>query len=226
MKRWILECEKCKPAKLRSFLSDFAEFLNLEETVSIENVTTARVAGIISARASNTDADSNEFDAVLAVYEIRDRIPLYAIKSCLERARDRLKMDFPGWRVEVVSDFDSREPYIYMKLEKPSWEGHLWIYLGSQYDEKNGCHFDLCICKEGNFSPVAPVSFDAKNHMLIGPSKNGYMRNPRPLGVKDLRSTEGIRALLTDQAAMDIVTEVGRVIEEYEPTMDSCSLSS
>lgn len=218
MSSWISECEKCKPAKLKSFLGDFADFLNLGEHKSMSNddETNARIKSIVSARASGPESSSPELDAVLRVFETHDRIPLWAIESCFERVSELFKVHFPRWTAEVKHD----DAYVEMRLLKPEWGRKVWIYLGSE-DEARPCHLDLVIQKDGNFTPAVHAQFNPNNCLHLGPGKNTYWRCPKPLGVENLRTEKGVRALLTEQGAVHIVTDIERLIRDYETTIDS-----
>jgi hypothetical protein len=229
MESWIKECCINSPSRLQFFLIDFAAYLDLEahNTVAIDSQVRTRVADIIDKQVDAENSHSHQLDAILAIYEMHQSIPLYAIKHCLERACAVLKTRHKDWQVDLQSDYYSHEPYVWMKLYKARWAGKIWIYLGSQDDSKSGCHFDLCIFKSPNFPSPVDSSFDECNHLRIGTlKKEEYVRRPMPLGKQNLRSAEAIRALLTVQAVMDIVTDVDLLIGEYETTLDNYIMNS
>jgi hypothetical protein len=227
MQTWVKSCmDICAAPKVRAFLRDFAEFIKVETmmTDGVESQTSNRIDEIISS--SSTDSASNNeafLEALLAIYALHDHIWEKAVTVCMNRISELLQARLPGWESPaVLPDFGSEDPYISMHLRKASWRDNLFIYLGTQDDEcHRHCHFDLALKKQGSMQGTDGRFYE--NLPILGPRSKDPTREIRLPGVDNLRSAEGIRSLLTDQAADDIAREIMTFINDHEITMDRMS---
>jgi hypothetical protein len=140
--------------------------------------------------------------------------------------RDLVSLELPDWivRIEGYTSETSGNFYVETVIHRPNWGGEkpdLWICLGSE-DCNGPTYLDLYIRKSEQLSPTIAQDFDDKHLLRIGPNKSDRTRQIRLAGIRDLRSAEGLRSLLTDQAAMHIATEVVRLAGEYQSALDAC----
>jgi hypothetical protein len=237
MKTWIKNClDKCTAPKIRFFLQDFAAFLNLEidKMVPADTKMSQRVVEIIDAAAAKSNTEDSKFTSIMAIYEMHEEIWKRVVTHCMNRTGDFLAIELPDWVVSPVKGyFDEGKFYIELKIHRPAWgrdEPDLCICLASgdwvndQESEKSKpTYFDLFIIKKKQFSPIIPQDFDdEKGFLRIGPRKNDRTRKITLAGIRDLKSSEGLRSLLTEQAAKHIATEIVRLAGEYQSAMDAC----
>lgn len=229
MTTWLELCQaKCAAPRLRFFLRDFAAFLNLEtqEMIPIDTQIRQRITQIIDVAAVNTDGENIEFDSVVAIYGMHEEIWKRVVMHCMNRTRDLVSLELPDWivRIEGYTSETNGRFYVETTIHRPNWgkdRPAFWICLGSE-DCNGPTYLDLYIRKSEQFSPVIARDFDDKGLLRIGAKKNDRTRQIRLLGIRDLRSAEGLRSLLTDQAAMHIATEVVRLAGEYQSGLDAC----
>jgi hypothetical protein len=226
---WLELCQaKCVAPKIGFFLRDFAAFLNLEipKMIPTDTQIGQRVTQIIDAAAVNADGDNAEFYSLVAIYEMHEEIWKRVVMHCMNRMRDLVALELPDWivRIEGYTSEASGKCYVETVIHRQNWgkeKPDLWIGLGSE-DYNGPTYLDLYIRKSEQLSPMTAQEFDDKHLLRIGPKKSDRTRQIRLAGIRDLRSAEGLRSLLTDQAAMHIATEVVRLAGEYQSALDAC----
>ncbi len=154
---------------------------------------------------------------------------------CLERVRERLSSAVPELKYGAERHFKDGQSCIELKLYKPEWlldgDSHpvLWAQLGSednidvkkaQKGYRGTTWFDLTVRKSSGLQAAGEAVFEEKHNKLKGADK----RESLP-GIRDIRNSEGIRQLLTPQAADDIAMILVRYFAEHQDEMDKVFIS-
>lgn len=222
MGKWLSESLKCTNApKLVHFLEDFAAFSWQEDNVkeARNSATKAKIDDIIHRTAEYSKVsseDPNEFEALLAIYELHDHIWDRAVRLFMERVRDILQAQLPAWVIE--GDFEDGNSCLDLVLSPAGADPEkIQVCLETEWDAK----------AEKGKRPCKPMNFvffvrNGNGLLPLTPKKGDHWRREWPLGVTDIRSAEGLRALLTEQAAQEISTKFRNFATENWERIANC----
>jgi hypothetical protein len=241
---WLAQCaEEQLPPAIRVFLKDFARFIGVaeEKSMELESVVRDRALGIIDSIDLNAEVRSADFEALLAIHAMHEDIWQKALTKSVQQVHSVLLERLAGWEIKNNSYFEDggvfgRVFFAELTLWKNAeWtmtaedKPNLYVVLATEdlldsRQRQNGhrrpMHFDMYIRRAKGFAPRATV-FNEGDVMLIGPRKDDCTRKVQLDGVTDLRSSEGIRYLLTVQGTTDICHAVVRFVQDHEEKMDA-----
>jgi hypothetical protein len=220
MQKWCKESlAKCRAEKLRHFVEDFAAFSWKENRVNQVQSSVGRgIQEIVEQKAEYTETsskDSDHFDALLAIYDLHDETWMYAVRLFMNRVREILEEQLPEWT--AICNFEDGnlcvELGLFPKGINPK-DPLIGVYLATEWEAKSESesqpcapmYFVLYIRKSTTLPAPLAVEFNPSGLMWIGPKKGDFWKRERPLGIADIKSADGLRSLVTEQAAQGIAT--------------------
>jgi hypothetical protein len=231
MTEWLELCRKRGIAqKLKTFLNDFANFIKLDEEkpMTIGHSVRDRVLEIIEAKALARDDGSSEFDAILAIFEMRESIWEKALTLCMNSVTKELEKQLPGWTSKVSQYVRNGNTYMELRVWNQKWvtpnssEPRLYVCFATEDCEGPTTYFDLYIERKRELSPPTRLQFDSKNCLIIGPKVGQTWKNVILNGLPDIKTVEGIRYLLSLQGCMEIAKAIAGFVQEHGRDMESC----
>jgi hypothetical protein len=211
---WLKRSERaCRVDKLKLFLEDFASFMGLgEKGEDVMSAVGKRIVAILREKANEhgSSAVSDDFEGVLAIYDLHNEIWKTAIRLFMIRTAETLRTMLPEWETRYdaagESDLETIPPKV--DLVRRS----IGMYLTTGPDPKNGAATLFIFYISGQRDLWPNLSFGSGKHshlMQLGTAQ--LWEWTRPVGVADIKSADGIRSLLTEQASYEIASTFARL---------------
>jgi hypothetical protein len=236
MSNWLRLCRlKCEAPRIAFFLQDFEAFLNTEELdmQTVNGQTKSRIEEIISIASNNGEGTDSNFEAMLSIYDMHEDMWKLGLSHCMGHTKELLDKLLPGWIVNILTYESHGRVYLDTKVYRPMWgDSNPKLWIGVETDDwiqnkeagnRGPTFLYLCVRKAPDFTPSSALKFDQERHLLdLGPRKNVLTRPISFSEFRDLRSGDGLRALVAGSAANHIATEVVRLAGQLQPAIDSC----
>jgi hypothetical protein len=225
---WIDAClAKSRPQKLRDFLQSFRKFVGIteESTVKVSKEIEGMIAQIIQSGSSQGEEISPELDALVELSTMADFVWRTSLGLCLKKVETELGKQLPGWEYGRCSYPTNKSAWPLNEFELDLWKSEwkeppkeepmVCVSLATWFEETT-TSFSLVWSKRKDLPSPPDLKFDDKGRFYLTRAQYTHPASH----IADLRSSEGIRYLLTEQAAMDLVNDIMQFISDHESKME------
>jgi hypothetical protein len=223
MRSWLTRSRGNRMAKkLRLFLEDFAIFAGLQEegamTMAAGTKAGKRIEEIIALGPGDPSADSDGFEALLAIYELHDEIWIQAVRAFVEQTGRAIKEFMPEWNVlRPDCEFKDGTSSFCLGISPPSEDQRnpsVAVYLESELGGPGRAgelkRFTLYVQKGADLPDVPEFRFNLpQRQMWIGPGREAF--------VKLYELPLAVRTMLNFQAANEIAARIRDFALEQQP---------